>query len=421
LKLFGDKGPITSRILIVAKYNGVNIETPKFDVSVDNKSADFLTKSPVGKVPVLDTPEGSLFEANAIARYVAKLGKGLITGSSPFETGQIDQWIDFAAMEIELPGNVWVFPILGYIPNNPTATQKAKGDIRKVLEVINKFLANRTFLVGNRLSLADIVVVTALLPLYQRVLDIGFRKSFVNANRWFLTCLNQPEFLAVLGEVKLCEKMEVAPQAAVAPAVKEDKPKPETAKQAPQPQQAKPKPKPKPEDEDDDDTGEKAEAKKPNPLDSLPPSKFNLEDWKRLYSNEDTRSVAIPWFWEQFDKEGFSIWVGDYKYSDELVKLMNTCNLLGGFIQRLEKLRKYGFGSMCIFGEEPKLDIGICFIFRGQDVPAEMTECEDSVLYRWRKADLNSTSDRELINDYWAWNGNFGDGKKKFNQAKAFK
>lgn len=44
------------------------------------------------------------------------------------------------------------------------------------------------------------------LTLWQ-VLEPSFRQAFPNTNRWFLTCINQPQFRAVLGEVKLCEKM----------------------------------------------------------------------------------------------------------------------------------------------------------------------------------------------------------------------
>ena len=40
-----------------------------------------------------------------------------------------------------------------------------------------------------------------------QVLEPSFRQAFTNTNRWFLTCINQPQFRAVLGEVKLCEKM----------------------------------------------------------------------------------------------------------------------------------------------------------------------------------------------------------------------
>lgn len=39
------------------------------------------------------------------------------------------------------------------------------------------------------------------------------RTVLTNVTRWFLTCINQPQFLKVLGKVTLCEKMvPVAPK-----------------------------------------------------------------------------------------------------------------------------------------------------------------------------------------------------------------
>merc|ERR1711936_530728 len=40
-----------------------------------------------------------------------------------------------------------------------------------------------------------------------QVLDGKFREPYGNVNRWFLTCINQPNFKKVLGDFKLCEKM----------------------------------------------------------------------------------------------------------------------------------------------------------------------------------------------------------------------
>jgi elongation factor 1-gamma len=415
MKLYGDKSdPLTFRILIAAKYNGIDIEVPTFNVGVDNKSNDFLSKSPYGKVPLLETNEGHIFEANAIARYVARQGANTLYGSSPFDAGLVEQWIEFAATEIELPGNVWVFPILGFIPDNTIATQKAKGDVRKAVDVLNKHLLSRTFLVGNRITLADIVVASSLIRLYERVLDPGFRKPFVNVNRWFTTVVNQPNFRAFVPEVRLCDKMQVAPK--VAETKKEEPKKEQPKKEAKKEKEPAKKQK---DEEEEDDFGEKEEKKKPNPLDSLPPSKFVLDDWKRVYSNEDTRSKAIPWFWENYDPEGYSVYFGDYKYNDECKKTFMTANLLGGFVQRLDKLRKYGFGSLIIFGDEPELSVSVCFLFRGKEIPAEMIECDDAEHYNWRKADTNDPATRELINDFWAWDGSFGG--RKFNQGKAFK
>ena len=46
----------------------------QFDMNKgEHKSAAFLAKNPLGKVPVLETPHGCLFESGAIARYVARL------------------------------------------------------------------------------------------------------------------------------------------------------------------------------------------------------------------------------------------------------------------------------------------------------------------------------------------------------------
>lgn len=47
--------------------------------------------------------------------------------------------------------------------------------------------------------------LTSLYPL--QVLEPAFRQPYPNVTRWFVTCVNQPQFKAVLGEVKLCEKM----------------------------------------------------------------------------------------------------------------------------------------------------------------------------------------------------------------------
>eukprot|EP00755_Sulcionema_specki_P010411 Sspe_Gene.46414::Locus_23185_Transcript_1_1_Confidence_1.000_Length_917::g.46414::m.46414/K03233/EEF1G; elongation factor 1-gamma len=65
------------------------------------------------------------------------------------------------------------------------------------LAAINLWLETRTFLVGERLTLADIVLICSILPLYQSV-PVDFRRPFVHLNRWFDTCINQPHFQEVL-------------------------------------------------------------------------------------------------------------------------------------------------------------------------------------------------------------------------------
>ena len=62
------------------------------------------------------------------------------------------------------------------------------------LNVLNGVLADKTFLVGERISLADISVVTSLLQLFEKVLSADYTKDVPNVVRWFTTCVNQPNF-----------------------------------------------------------------------------------------------------------------------------------------------------------------------------------------------------------------------------------
>jgi len=408
--------------LIAAKYAGIEVETtPEFKMGVDNKTPEFLLKNPLGKVPVLDTDQGPIYESNAIARHLAHISQTPLFGDNEFHEALVNQWIDFATSEIDLPAGVWLYPILGYIEYNAEATNLAKGDIRKVLQILNEHLTTRTFLVGERLSLADIVVATSLVYLFKHVLDVGFRKPFSHVLRWFNTLVNQQNFLDVIGEVTLCTKMAVAAGAKDAPKEeKKEKPKKE-AKPAEPKKEKKEKPKKKEEEEEEEENFDEPEPPKgSNPLDQLPPTTMVLDEWKRQYSNNDG-AVSIKWFFDNVDKEGYSVWFCDYLYNKEQTQLFMTCNLVGGFLQRLDKLRKYGFGSVLIFeNEEPHhFEISGAWLFRGQDVPAEMTTCDDCILYKWYKADLNNEDDKKKITEFFNWEGHF-DGRK-FAQGKIFK
>jgi len=408
VKVYSDNAnPSLYKVLIASKYA---------NVAVDSQNADktALNKAPMGKLPFLETQDNTIiYGDNAITRYIARLGKGHLYGANDVEAGLIESFITLSSTDIDLPASVWIFPILGYISNNAQATDRAKKDIQKVLAYLNKHLATRTYLVGERITIADIAVSMSLYYLYQKVMDVNFRKGFTNANRWFTTLVNQPQFKAVIGEFTFCTQQEVAKEGEVKAETKPEK-KAEKPKE-----EKKPAPKPKPDDEEEEDEfAEKPEKK--NVLDFLPASKMNLDEWKRTYSNKETRTEALPWFFQNLDLEGYSLWFCEYKYNNELEAVFKTCNLLNGFYQRLEKLRKYGFGSMCIFGNEGgNLSISGVWLFRGKEVPAEMSEVDDYVHYDFRRLDTSNQADKALVEDYFAWDGNFGG--RQFNQGKIYK
>merc|ERR1712198_606095 len=339
------------KIQIAARYSGANLkvvsEAPAFKFGETNKTDDFLRKFPLGKVPAFESDCGlTLFESNAIAHFVSS---DSLRGCSSKDAALVQQWVNFADSEI-LPASCnWVFPCLGITQFNKQATEHAKEDIKKALGLLNKHLETRTFLVGERVSLADITVGCNLLSLYKLVLDPEFRKPFPNVNRWFVTFVNQPEVKAIIGSVALCEKMAQFDNkkyqelhGGQKKEGKKDKPKQEPKKKEAKPAPAK-------EDEDEDDVPKE----KPNrdPFGSLPAGSFVMDEWKRTFSNNDVKTVALPWFFEKFDPENYSVWFSEYLYPEDLNMIFMSSNLVGGMFQRLDKMRKHAFGCVGIFGE----------------------------------------------------------------------
>uniref|UniRef100_A0A9J8A9M6 Valine--tRNA ligase n=1 Tax=Cyprinus carpio carpio TaxID=630221 RepID=A0A9J8A9M6_CYPCA len=136
--------------------------------------------------------------ANAVSWYLAAAGKQ--TGSEKKQESQVWQWLSFAENELTPVACAVTFPLLGIMGSS-------RAELLRVLKALDETLAPRTFLVGEAVTLADIAVsVAALLP-FKYALEPVDRKSLVNVTRWFNTCMNQPQFLKVLGKISLCEKM----------------------------------------------------------------------------------------------------------------------------------------------------------------------------------------------------------------------
>ena len=68
--LAGERNSNARKAMIAANYVGTQISWPPgFRFGVDNKTEDFLKKNPAGQVPMLEGPDGPIFESNAIAKY----------------------------------------------------------------------------------------------------------------------------------------------------------------------------------------------------------------------------------------------------------------------------------------------------------------------------------------------------------------
>ena len=374
-----------TKLQVIAKYANVEVVVAPFEYENDNVSEAYrLNCHPLGKCPVAKTKEGYLFESNAIARYIARLSKtSNLYGSNDYNTAQIDQWVDFVANELEPAVKVLVGLKSGYLPANKEQEESAWHSVREVLGAVDQQLEVRTFLVGERLSVADICLASLLEELLRVVPKPDIVKEYVCVLRHVDTMINQPAFSAILKARKEVKKE--APKAAEAPK-KESK-----EEEAPV-------------DPFSNESSKEKGMKKS--LDSLPPSPtFIMDEFKRCYSNNDTRTIAAPFFFEKFDSEGYTCLWSKYKYNDELGPMVfMTSNLVGGMFQRMEALHKYLFGSVLIIGTEKEHEIVGFWIVRGRGMPELMRAVDDVEHHEWFEI-ANINDEKEKIIDYLACDG----------------
>lgn len=266
------------------------------------------------RVPALETRFGTITEPNAIARYIAKLRADTeLLGKSFFESAQVDQWLEFAAQEVDTAVTQWVYPVLGFADYNENVYKTAVANLNKALAVLNSHLLLKTYLVGESITLADITVVSALYYAFKFVLDEKARAKYPNVVRWFVTCANQSAFKAVLGDVVFAtEELKAGKVKAEKKAEKKVEKKVE-----------------KKEEKAEKAEAPAAEAKPKDPFESLPPTSLNLDEWKRTYSNSRPNFYAsMDWFWQNYENEGWSLWKSSYNYNSDNTVDWQVCNRL---------------------------------------------------------------------------------------------
>jgi len=391
------------RIRAIAAFAGLSVEV--------NESALNVVKT-----PTFTSRDGfSVFEASAIGRYFASLApNSTLIGQGATETALVDQWVAFVDSDIARYNYLILQLVRGAInPYNKPIHNLFQERLTSALNILERHLAAHTFLASERITLADITLAAELQSALSTTVDAALRGQLPNLLRHFETIVNQPNLASVFGSTSFVEKaLQYTPP-----------PKEKKEKAPPAPAQPKAEKKPKKEDDDDDDDDKPYEEapKEKNPLDLLPKSTFNLEDWKRAYSNKVTRGAggSLEWFYQNFDKEGFSIWRVDFKYNEELTQTFMSSNQIGGFFNRLEASRKYLFGSVGVLGTTNNSIITGALVARGPEIKPVVEVAPDWESYTYERINLDSAEQKAFFEAALAWDLEVGD--KKWVDGKNFK
>lgn len=126
------------------------------------ETAEYGRMNPNRKVPVIQDGDLVLWESNAIVRYIADTyGKGRLSPTDKIQRAHADQWIDYAATGLvpDIMGGVFV--PLAYTKaadRNMAAVDAAAARGADKFSVLDVHMAGRHFIVGDTLTMADIVV-----------------------------------------------------------------------------------------------------------------------------------------------------------------------------------------------------------------------------------------------------------------------
>lgn len=92
-----------------------------------------------------------------------------LRGQTIPEQSQVFQWIEYGEREITPVSNTLVYPCMGILQFNKNNNEHAKIELKNILQLLDNYLRTRTYLVGERITLADTTIACDLLLLFQWV------------------------------------------------------------------------------------------------------------------------------------------------------------------------------------------------------------------------------------------------------------
>ena len=143
-------------ILHIINILGKDIPLENIKLEEKEKRNSLVQKTPTTTFPFLETQKGNISQSNSIIYYLCQKYKPDLLGENAFEKAKIIQWIEFANCEILRCNKSIIYPIFGWNNLNKEEFDKCNKDIKDYLMLIEKELEKNEFIVGNKMSLADI-------------------------------------------------------------------------------------------------------------------------------------------------------------------------------------------------------------------------------------------------------------------------
>jgi glutathione S-transferase len=147
---------------------------------------EYAAMNPNRQIPVLDDNGFTLWESNAIVRYVADTyGRGSLAPQDRRAFAEADRWMDWNANAIQpdiIGGLFWGYIRTAAIDRNVVALEAAAKRAGERLAILDQHLATRDYVGGMRLSMADIPVGTMMYRYFTLPIQ---RPSLPHVEAWY--------------------------------------------------------------------------------------------------------------------------------------------------------------------------------------------------------------------------------------------
>ncbi|HDZ08101.1 glutathione S-transferase family protein [Pseudohongiella sp.] len=121
-----------------------------------SQESDYLSCSPMGKVPCLETGQGFLTETEVIIDYLHDLGQGpAFYPEDPFEKAKIRELIRYLELYIELPARRLYGDVFFGKPASDTEKESVRKELQKGFAALRRLADYSPYIGGNLMTYAD--------------------------------------------------------------------------------------------------------------------------------------------------------------------------------------------------------------------------------------------------------------------------
>lgn len=121
-----------------------------------SQEAGYLTQSPMGKVPCLETEQGFLTETAVIINYLDALGQGPgFYPADPYERAKVEELIHYMELYIELPARRLYGEVFFGREPNEALREEVRAQLERGFTALSRIARYEPYIAGPDITYAD--------------------------------------------------------------------------------------------------------------------------------------------------------------------------------------------------------------------------------------------------------------------------